>query len=108
MILGVDDLGWSLLGSLTCSEPAASCTCLVVVGAGCRLHGLGESQLGQLVSTLCGFSDFRGLESEKPHKVGFWAVLGLSQEESRSYEACRGLGWEVTQHHFCTMCYWSK
>lgn len=32
-----------------------------------------------------------------------WAVLGLSQEESRSCEACRGLGWEVTQHHFCNV-----
>lgn len=28
-------------------------------------------------------------------------VLGLSQEESRSCKARRGLGWEVIQHHFC-------
>lgn len=86
MILGVDDLDWSLLGSLTCSEPAASCTCLVVVGAGCRLHGLGESQLGQLVSTLCGFSDFRGLDPA-PSPGRSWGCPRRKAEAARPVEA---------------------
>lgn len=67
---GVDDLGRSLLGSLACIELVASCTCLVV-GASCRLDGLGEPQLGQLISTLCGFSNFRGLDpAPSPGSLG--------------------------------------